>query len=91
MRCHGELNIPKDYLENERTRIESLRQDYIERIQHRAIVWLQIRPTPEQCEAMFEEQILNAGMTYDEAYQVLHQMHWKTMDKQAANGRKAKI
>jgi hypothetical protein len=40
---------------------------------------------------MFEEQVLNSGMTYDEAYQVLHQMHWKNMDKQAANERKAKI
>ncbi len=91
MRCHGELNIPKGLLESERDRIEGLRQDYIERIQHRAIVWLQIRPTPDQCEAMFEEQILNAGMTYDEAYQVLHLMHQKSMNKQAANERKAKI
>lgn len=91
MRCHGELNIPKGLLESERNRIEGLRQDYIERIQHRAIVWLQIRLAPNQCEAMFEEQILNAGMTYDEAEEVLHQMHRKNMDKQAANERKAKI
>jgi hypothetical protein len=89
--CTGELNIPKGLLESERDRIEGLRQDYIERIQHRAIVWLQLRPTPKECEAMFEEQVLNSGMTYDEAYQVLHQMHWKNMDKQAANERKAKI
>ena len=91
MRCHGELNIPKGLLESERDRIEGLRQDYIERIQHRAIVWLQHHPTREECEAMFEEQILNAGMTYGEAGEVLHQMHRKNMDKQAENERKAKI
>lgn len=91
MRCHGELNIPKGYLESERTRIERLRVDFTERIQHRAMVWLHIKPSPEQCEAMFEEQILNAGMTYYEAVDVLHLMHRRNMDKQAANERKAKI
>ena len=91
MRCHGELNIPKGYLESERTRIERLRVDFAERIQHRAKVWLQLRPTREQCEAMFDEQILNAGMTYYEAEEVLFKMHRKNMDKQAANERKAKI
>lgn len=91
MRCHGELNIPKGYLESERTRIERLRVDFTERIQHRAMVWLHIKPSPEQCETMFEEQVLNAGMTYDEATEVLFKMHRKNMDKQAANERKAKI
>jgi len=89
--CTGELNIPKGLLESERDRIEGLRQDYIERIQHRARVWLHIERPREECEAMFDEQILNAGMTYTEAVEVLHQMHRKNMDKQAANERKAKI
>ncbi len=91
MRCHGELNIPKGYLESERTRIERLRVDFTERIQHRARVWLHIERPREECETMFEEQILNAGMTYDEATEVLFKMHRKNMDKQAANERKAKI
>ncbi len=91
MRCHGELNIPKGYLENERTRIEALRVDFTERIQHRAWAWLHIKRSREECEAIFEEQILNAGMTYDEAYELLHKMHQKTMDKLRANERKEKI
>ena len=91
MRCHGELNIPKGYLEGERVRIEALRVDFAERIQHRARVWLHIERPREECEAMFEEQILNAGMTYDEAVEVLHLMHRKNIDKQAANERKAKV
>ncbi len=91
MRCHGELNIPKGYLENERVRIEALRVDFAERIQHRAWVWLHIKRSREECEAMFEEQILNAGMTYDEAVEVLHRMDRMTMNKKAANERKAKI
>ncbi len=91
MRCHGELNIPKGYLESERVRIEALRVDFTERIQHRARVWLHIERPREECEAMFEEQILNAGMTYYEAVEVLHKMHRANLDKQAANERKAKI
>ncbi len=91
MWCTGELDIPKGYLESERTRIERLRVDFTERIQHRARVWLHIERPREECEAMFEEQILNAGMTYYEAEEVLFKMHRKNMDKQAANERKAKI
>ena len=91
MRCHGELDIPKDFLANERNRIETLRLAFTERIQHRAIVWLQHHPTREQCEAMFDEQVLDAGMTYAEAEEVLYKMHRMNMEKQAANERKAKI
>ncbi len=91
MRCHGELNIPEGYLERHRTLIESLRQDYIERIQQRARVWLQIEISVEQCDAMFEQQILNSGMVYKEAMEVLNQMHRKTMDRQASRERKTKI
>ncbi len=91
MHCQGELNIPKGYLESERTRIERLRVDFTERIQHRAWVWLHIKRSREECEAMFEEQILNAGMTYYEAEEVLIKMHRANIDKQAANERKAKV
>ncbi len=91
MNCQGELDIPKGYLESERTRIERLRVDFTERIQHRARVWLQLVWPRKECEEMFEEQILNSGMTYYEAEEVLLQMHRKNMDKQAANERKAKI
>lgn len=91
MRCHGELNIPKGYLERHRASIEGLRQDYIERIQHRARAWLQIEVSVEQCDAMFEEHILNSGMEYQEAIEVLNQMHRKTMDRQASRERKTKI
>ncbi len=91
MRCHGELNIPKGYLESERDRIETLRLAFAERIQHRARVWLHIERPREECEAMFEEQVLNAGMTYAEAEEVLFKMHRMNMEKQAANERKAKI
>ena len=91
MHCQGELDIPKGYLESERTRIERLRVDFTERIQHRARVWLQLVWPREECEAMFEEQILNSGMTYYEAEEVLFKMHRANMDKQAANERKAKI
>lgn len=89
--CHGECNIPEGYLEEQRRLIEGLRQDFIERIQHRARVWLQIEVPPEECEAMFEEQILNAGMEYAEAQQVLHQMHDRTMTRQARRERETKI
>jgi len=91
MRCHGELNIPKGLLESERDRIETFRASFTERIQHRARVWLQLERPAAECEAMFEAQILNAGMTYAEAEEVLFKMHRKNMDKQAANERKAKI
>ena len=89
--CTGEFNIPEGLLESERTRIEGLRLAFTERIQHRARVWLHLERSREECEAMFEEQILNAGMTYTEAEEVLFKMHRKNMDKQAANERRAKI
>lgn len=82
MRCQGELNIPEGYLERHRAAIEGLRQDYIERIQHRARLWLQIEVSVEECNAMFEEQILNSGMEYQEAMEVLTKMHRANINRQ---------
>ena len=82
--CHGECNIPVGYMEAERARIETLRTDFIERIDHRNIL-MGFKVPVAECERMFEEQILEAGMTYDEAVQVLHQMHRKNMNRQSGS------
>ncbi len=77
--CHGECHIPEDYLENERTQIDAfLRRDFIERIDHRNSL-MGFGHNVEGATRMFEEQILNAGMTFQEAKQVLMQMHAKNM------------
>lgn len=87
--CHGECHIPEGYLERERERIntEQMRTDFIERIQHRNKV-MGFGHDVERATRMFEEQILDAGMTFDEAIQVLVQMHSKTMEMQR-RGRQA--
>lgn len=86
--CHGECHIPVGYLEKERTQIDALmRRDFIERIDHRNSL-MGFGHDVERATRMFEEQILNAGMTLEEAKEVLLQMHSANM-RMGSRGRKA--
>lgn len=78
--CHGECNIPEGYLDRERekTAAEPLRTDFIERIDHRNSL-MGFGHDVGRATRQFDEQILNAGMTFEEAKQVLLQMHTKNM------------
>lgn len=86
--CYEECHIPEGYLEKERERIDvALRRAFIERIDHRSIL-LGFGSDIERATRMFEEQILDAGMTSDEAKEVMSQMH-ETNIRMMSRGRKA--
>lgn len=86
--CHGECHIPDGYLEGEGVRIDAeLRMDLIERIDHRNSL-MGFGHDVERATRMFEEHILKASMTFDEAKQLLMQMHCQNM-KMVKLGRQA--
>ncbi len=77
--CHGECYIPDGLLEREREKIDAeLRTDLIERIDHRSFL-MGFGHDVERATRQFEEQILGGGMTYQEAKQLLSQMHFTNM------------
>ena len=64
--------------EREKIAAEPMRTDFIERIDHRNF-WMGFGHDVDRAARQFEDQILNAGMTFEEAKQVLLQMHTKNM------------
>ncbi len=77
--CHGECYIPEGLLEREREKIDAeLRTDLIERIDHRNFL-MGFGHDAERATIQYEEQILGGAMTYQEAKQLLSQMHSTNM------------
>ena len=60
--------------EREKIAAEPMRTDFIERIDHRNFL-MGFGHDVDRATRQFEDQILNACMTFQEAKQVLYQMH----------------
>ncbi len=74
-----DYHIPDGYQEKQRERINAeLRTDLIERIDHRNFL-MGFGHDVERATRQFDEQILESGMSFDEANQVLHVMHHTNM------------
>ena len=72
-------HIPDGYQERQRAWInDELRTDLIERIDHRNFL-MGFGHDVAKATRQFEEQILDAGMTFDEAKHLVNQMHRTNM------------